>query len=155
MVIGFTERIRTVSESEVYGVDLFQLYISVATLRVSEREYGMLYRILSSSTATVVSFNARGHHFDARFGTVTLEETHYLYPGSSIIRPLVTAIRNDFEPEDEECYSIYVSPVEISGLRELIMCDYVDTSSNVQRNFFCEHTICIEDDDGKILCLSF
>ena len=61
MVIGFTERKRTVSEGHVPGVEEFPLEIDVATLRVSEREHWpMLYRVLSNSTARVVSFLSLG-----------------------------------------------------------------------------------------------
>ena len=58
----------------------------------------------------------------------------------------LTAIRNDFRPEYEECYSIQISPID---LKEVFMCDFVDTSSTPPMSFFCEHTICIEDDDGN------
>ena len=154
MVIGFTERRRTVSEGLVPGVDEFPLEINVATLRVSEREYRMLYRVLSSGTATVVSFEFWDNlDFDARFGVVQadpIEQQYQLLPGRNFTSPLQTAIRNDFVPEDEECYSIQISPIDIPGLRELFMCDFVDTSSTPPMTFFCEHTICIEDDDCKL-----
>ena len=154
MVIGFTERRRTVSEGQVPGVHEFPLQIDVATLRVSEREHRMLYRVLSSGTARVVSFEFRDNlDIDARFGAMQadrIEERHSLLPGRDSIIPLQTAIRNDFVPEDEECYSIRLYPIDIPGLRELFMCDFVDTSVIPPMSFFCEHTICIVDDDGKI-----
>ena len=153
MVIGFTERRRTVSESQSTGVDEFLLQIVVATLRVSEREHQMLYRVLSSGTADIVSFGFWDNlDFDAHFGVVQadpIEQEDQLLPGRSFIDPHSTAIRNDFVPEDEECYSIQISPIDILGLRELFMCEFVDTSSIPPMSFFCEHTICIEDDDGN------
>ena len=154
MVIGFTERRRTVSEGHVPGVEEFPLEIDVATLRVSEREHWrMLYRVLSSGTARVVSFEFRDNlDYDARFGFVEadpIEQRDQLLPGRDIINPLITAIRNDFIPEDEECYSIQISPIDIPGLKEFFMCDFVNTSSTPPMGFFCEHTICIEDDDGN------
>ena len=149
MVIGFTERRRTVSEGQVPGDDEFPLEIDVATLRVSEREHRMLYRVLSSGTARVVSFAFRDNlDYDARFGGIQadpIEQPDILRPGSSSITPLQTAIRNDFVVEDEECYSIQISPIDIPGLRELFMCNYSDGL----RTFFCNHTLCIKDDDGK------
>ena len=30
------------------------------------------------------------------------------------------------------------------------MCDFVDMSTSPPTNYYCEHTICIKDDDGKI-----
>ena len=155
MVIRFSERRRTVSEGQVPGVDEFSLLIDVATLRVSEREHRILYRVLSSSTAAVVSLGFRDNlDYDARFGTVQadpIEEEDQLLPLRDFITPLPTAIRNDFVLEDEECYSIQISPIDTPGLRELFMCDFVDTSSTPPMSFFCEHTICIEDNDGKRL----
>ena len=150
MVIGFTERRRTVSEGLVPGTDEFQFQIDVAT-RVSERERRMLYRVLSSSTATVVSFEFRDNlDYDARFGVDqadTIEQIDQLLPGRNSTGPL-TAIRDDFVPEDEECYSIQISLIDYGGWHELFCCDFVDTSSTPPTNFFCEHTICIEDDEG-------
>ena len=157
MVIGFTERRRTVSEGLVPGVDEFSLEINVVNLTKSETEHIILYRLLSSGTATVVSFGFFGDlDFDARFGAEgdPIEFIYVLLPGS-MISPLVTRIRNDFLIEAEECYSIRIFPILIPGLREFFMCDFVDTSSTPPMSFFCEHTICIEDDDGKnlyVLC---
>ena len=55
------------SEGLFPGVDEFSLFINVATLRVSEREHSILYRVLSSGTATVVSLEFRDNlEFDAR-----------------------------------------------------------------------------------------
>ena len=158
MVIGFTERRRTVSEGLFPDSDEFPLQIDIATLRVSERLHRMLYRVLSSGTARVVSLAFRDNlNYDARFGTVQadpIEEEDRLLPLRDFITPLPTAIRNDFVLEDEECYSIRLSPIDIPGLRELFMCDFVDTTSTPPMSFFCEHTICIEDDDGKINVIS-
>ena len=142
------------SEGLVPGVDEFPLEIDVATLRASERVHRMLYRVLSSGTAAVVSFAFFDNlDFDARFGVVQadpIEQEDQLLPLRDFIDPLITAIRNDFIPEDEECYSIQISPIDIPGLKELFSCDFVDTSSTPPMDFFCAHTICIEDDDGKI-----
>ena len=152
MVIGFTERRRTVSEGLVPGIDEFPLQIDVATLRVSERLHRMLYRVLSSSTATVVSLDFTDNlDYDARFGVVQadpLEQEDQLLPGINFIVPLSTAIRNDFVSEVEECYSLRIFPIAIPGLREVFMCNDDDTNPT---NYFCTHTICIQDDDGKVM----
>ena len=155
MVIGFTEERQYVSENQVPGVYDFLVYIDLATLRVSEREHRMSYRLLSSGTATVVSFASfSATYFDARFGGLEgdpIEEMDYLMPGQNMMRPLRTQIVNDLIPEDEECFTIQVSPINISGLRELFICDFVDMSTSPPTNYYCEHTICIKDDDGKII----
>ena len=61
-------------------------------------------------------------------------------------------IRNDFEPEDEECFSIRIIPVHILGRFELFSCNEDDSDAS---NYFCETTICIEDDDGGFLKIYF
>ena len=154
MVIGFTEERQYVSENQVPGVDSFLVNIDLATLRVSEREHRMLFRLLSSGTATVVSFASFSTDFDARFGYVEgdpIEDRDFLDPGENMIRPRRTQIVNDFRVEDEECFTIQVSPINIPGFRELFMCDFVDMSTSPPTNYYCEHTICIENDDGKII----
>ena len=150
MFIGFTERMRTVSEADVFpGDDIFNLRVDVSTERVSEREHRILYQVIPSSTATVVGFDTIGTlNFDARFGIEghPLEEQDSLIPGQSVPRSLVTQIRADFIPEDEECFTIQISPLYESGvsLKEYFMCN--DGSAS---NYFCEHTICIEDYSGR------
>ena len=152
MVIGFTERRRTVSEGLFPGVEEFPLQIDVATLRMSEREHRMLYRLLSGATATVVSFAFVGNlDYDARIGSVQtdpIEIGDFVLPGETVISPLPTEIRNDFLIEAEECYSLRIFPIVIPGLREVFMCNDDDTNPT---NYFCTHTICIQDDDGKVM----
>ena len=71
-----------------------------------------------------------------------------MLPGINFIVPLSTAIRNDFLSEAEECYSLRIFPIAIPGLREVFMCNDDDTNPT---NYFCTHTICIQDDDGKVM----
>ena len=157
MVIGFTKESQCIPENNVTGVDSFTVFIQLATLRVSERENRMLFRLLASGAATVVSFASfSATKFDARFGGEEgdpIEEMDFLDPGVDTVRPRRTEIINDFIPEDEECFTIQISPIDIPGLRELFMCDFVDMSTTPPTNYFCEHTICIKDDDGKIIWL--
>ena len=71
MVIGFTEERQYVSENQVPGVNEFLVFIELATLRISEREHRMLYRLLSNGTAIVVSFASfSAKDFDARYGGI-------------------------------------------------------------------------------------
>ena len=50
MIIGFTERRRTVSEGGALpGLDIFPLPIPLATLRTAEREHPMNIRLFGSS----------------------------------------------------------------------------------------------------------
>ena len=152
MIIGFTERIRTVSEGAVPGVDLFQLQINVSSLRTSEREHPIKFRLQeSSTTATVDTVVASSNVFDATFGSREnpdgpIEEYRDLQPGERTISHLTTAIRNDFIAENEECYTIRIFPVDVPGRRELFSCNEDSVGAE---SYFCEHTICIQDNDGK------
>ena len=155
MVIGFTEERQYVSENELPGVSGFVVFIEPNTLRVSEREHRMLFQLFASGTATVVSFASfSGTDFDARFGGIEgdpIEVRDYLDPGEDMVRPRRIEIVNDLITEDEECFTIQVSPINIPGLRELFICDFVDMSTSPPCNYYCEHTMCIKDDDGKII----
>ena len=84
-------------------------------------------------------------NYDARFGIVVedpIEQVDFLAPGETLI---TSEMINDFIPENEECYSIQISPSDILGLRELFSCDYSDGSMN----FNCVHTICIKCGNGE------
>ena len=155
MVIGFTERIRTVSECA--GVDLFLLEINVSSLRPSEMQYHMEFHIVESRTnATVETLVPTSNVFDATFGfrenPYYIMETRDLPLGERTISPLLqTAIRNDIIPEETECFTIRIWPVDLSGGHVFFDCNYgyLDVDS-----YFCEHTICIEDNDGRWLSIA-
>ena len=157
MIIGFTERIRTVREDDAPpGFYLFHLVINVSSVRTAEREHPMLFRLLEASTnATVESLTSLSNTFDANFGLrenpdYPLEETRDLLLGERTLpnnRLLVTTIRNDFVPEELECYSIGILPIDVPGRRELFTCN---EDSAMADNYFCEHTICIIGDDGEL-----
>ena len=157
MVIGFTEERQCIPEDLIPGVDSFPVFIELATLRVSEKAYGMLFRLLASGAATVVSFASFfATDFDARFGGEEADpiiEIDFLDPGEDTVRPRRTLIINDFIPEIEECFTIQISSIDVPGFKELFMCDFVDMSTTPPTNYLCEHTICIKDDDGKIIWL--
>ena len=153
MIIGFTTRVRTVSEGQVPGVDLFQLVINVASERTAEREHPMVFRLQeSSTTATIDTLSPSSSDYDATFGlrhrpNGPIVETRDLVPGLLTVIPLISAIRRDFVPEEEECFTIRIFPVDVPGRRELFTCNE-DGAGAV--NYFCEHTICIEDEDGEL-----
>ena len=159
MIIGFTERRRTVSEGIVpEGLDEFRLTYPVAALRTSERHHLMTFRLLEgSSTATVNTRQEIGHfniwrNYDAIFGyereeNDPIEESRSLPLGSTILpQDLPTFIRNDFAQEDDECYTVRVFADDVPGVRQLFTCN----SEANATNYFCEHEICIIDDDGKV-----
>ena len=155
MIIGFTERIRTVSEGPVPEMDLFQLEINLASARTAEREHPMIFRLQEPSTnATIEPLTASSPVFsvDAVFGLREnpddpIEETRNLKPRSRTVQPpLLTAVRNDLIPGETECFTIRVLPVDVPGRRDLFTCNEDGVGAD---NYFCEHTICIKDDDGE------
>ena len=159
MIIGFTERRRTVSEGIVpEGEDEFTLTYPVAALRISERDHLMKFRLLEgSSTATVNTRQELGdidvlRNNDAVFGRTREEndpiEVLLRLPLGSTTLPqdLPTFIRGDFALEDDECYTVRVFADNVPGVRQLFTCN----SEANATNYFCEHEICIIDDDGKV-----
>ena len=150
MIIGFTKRIKTVSEGEVPGVDLFEVDVNVASLSTAEREHPMVFRLQESSTnATIETFGASSPVFDATFGPRDSlgGDYRHLDPGLLALHPpLLTAIRNDLRAENTECFTLRILPVDVPGRRELFECNEDGIGAD---NYFCEHTICIEDDDGQ------
>ena len=151
MVIGFTQRIRTVSENS--GFENFTINIDRATLSTSEREQEMIFRLESGGTAIVESFNNNTNPLkDALFGNRfdphdPLEEFFSLEPLEDSIPPLRVTIVADSRPEAEECFTIHLIPVDVPGRLELFSCN---EDSSREDNYFCETTICIGDFNGRI-----
>ena len=154
MIIGFTSRSQTVSEGDApLGSDFNTVVIDVATKRISERIHVIVFRHLESASTAIVQSNVivRDPLFDALFGNEDndpLEESFPLLPGESEIPSRVTEVLNDFRPEDDECYTIGIFPADITGARELFTCNDDDDMAD---GFFCLHTICILDDDGRLV----
>ena len=156
MLIGFTERSRTVSEGMTEsGFDVFQLLIEVATLRTDRREHPMIFRILDARSSAIVGpfGTVTNPLYDAVFGArdnvdEPIEEFFVLEALRDTIPPLTTLIRNDFRPEEVECFTIRIFQVDVPGRPELFLCNEDGVGAT---NYFCETEICIEDDDGKRL----
>ena len=155
MAIGFTQIIRRVCECDApEGEDFLAINIPVATLRTAEREHPMLFRLQSAGTAIVEPrIDVRNQQFDAHFGTrvqhgAPIQEEFDLEHLVATIPPPQAEIRNDLQPEDEECFTICIFPVDVLGRRQLFVCNNDDTGVT---NYLCETTICIEDDDSKYL----
>ena len=159
MVIGFSQRIQTVCENEVLpGEDVTPIEIGVATLRTAEREHPMVFRLQSGGTAIVEPRNdIQNQLFDALYGIkvvpdAPIQEEFDLERLVAVIPSLQADIRNDFRPEDEECFTIRIFPVDVPGRRKLFYCNEDEDAAT---NFFCETTICICDDDGRLVMQYF
>ena len=153
-IIGFTTMTAYVSENNTYpGGDVWLLPIEVATVRTAEREHPMIFRVQEASSSAIVEpIGAVANPlYDAIFGTrdnigEPIEEFFNLEALQDTIPSLTTFIRNDRRPEDEECFTIRIHPVDAPGRRELFACNEDDSGAD---NYFCQHTICIMDDDGR------
>ena len=155
MVIGFTQRIQTVCENEALpGEDFIPIEIGVATLRTAEREHPMVFRLQSGGTANVEPRGSLENPLlDALFGTRdelddSIQEEFDLEHLVAVIPSRRAYIRNDLRPEHEECFTIRIFPVDVPGRRELFDCNEDEEGAT---NFFCETTICICDDDGRLV----
>ena len=94
--------------------------------------------------------------FDATFGDRPnpndagdpLETSRILQVGRlEPLRPLRTVIFPDIRLEEDECYiiSIFIIDTETGGGRVNYDCN---ENANNPEDFFCDHTICILNDDG-------
>ena len=155
-VIGFTQRTRTVSESDAFkGENFFSVDIYVAAQKIAEREHPMGFRLQESGRTAVVEPRNDWSNplLDAVFGTrdtsdSPIQEYFDLERREATIPPRQVDIRNDLRPEDEECFTIHIFHVDVLGrrARELFSCNEDDSGAT---NYFCKTTICILDDDGK------
>ena len=147
-----------VPENNTYpGGDVWLLPIEVATMRTAEREHPMIFRVQEASSSAIVEpiGDVVNQLYDAIFGTrdnigEPIEEFFNLEALEDTIPLLTTFIRNDLRPEYEECFTIHIFPVDTPGRRELFACNEYDYGAD---NYFCQHTICIEDDDGRFATL--
>ena len=135
------------------GTDEFQLIINVRSQTTSESDYQVLFRWLEGSgTAVVEAINTVfDPEYDARFGSrlepdLPIEDSRILAAGDLELRTdLITFVRNDFVPEDQECYTLRILSPDIVILRDIFDCKEDNTNPV---NFFCLHTVCIDNDDG-------
>ena len=149
MFVGFTERRTNISERTDVPVDVYRIAIEVSTERTSELIHTSTIYVVESKTATVESFSSHSLFYDALFGTIVvpgdpLQEVHLLRSGERRYQDIQLSIRNDFLIENEECFTLSISTRNHFGQEAL--CNADDDSS--ASSYFCEHTICIEDDDG-------
>ena len=129
-------------------MELFSISVPVMTTKTFEHQQRIICRYQKdSSNAVVVSHPYFEFYFDVVFGRVTdpngpLEEWLYLQPGEQLTEMQLT-IRDDLQPESQECFTIVIMTV-FYGV-EVFTCN----DSEDATNYFCSHTICIDDNDSK------
>ena len=148
MIIGFSEERMTVSEGDGgFYVDIFPIMLNFTILRLSELEYiSVIQHLESKGSAIVVSIvDNMNTVFDAILGEFfdgLLMLRYSVQAGNSEFfhRSHELFIHNDFLIEDEECLVLSIS--SFNDLGENALCSDGE-------NYFCEQTICIEDNDGN------
>ena len=149
MNLGFTQRDLIVPEFGTF-LDSKNYYngllIEVSSNKTSERQYSVVFHIQeSNSTALIGRLGGNGTTpFDAHFGETLSPDGHIqqkmeLIPGENTITLLVLLV-NDLEQEDQECFTINISPTD-----DEFMCNDGKNATN----YFCSITICIDDNDGN------
>ena len=155
MIIGFRTDMTAINESS--GT----LYINVHSRIVSEVKYTIGFRHIRQEAIYVATVETDDildpifdEDFDAKFGDRSnpnnpldfLETTSVLQVGLlEPLRPLVTSIFSDVRPEGDECYIINILTTDTAGDNVNFMCNENEDNPD---DFFCDHTICILDNDG-------
>ena len=147
MFIGFTERIQTVSEGEVQPEEYIPITVNVSTNRISEINYNVYFRyqdVTSSAIVEPLSSN-ESIEYDALFGerldsNKPIEELQEIRSGQTSTS-IQIKILNDLIPEKKECFTLRILSANSPRIRP--------ECNEHGKTFFCEHTICIIDDDGK------
>ena len=117
-------------------------------------EYELLFRVQETGNATVEAFIILFRSdFDAQFGTREseedpIEEIRLLNIGTQELT-IETHIINDVIPEDPlKCFEIRIMNPGISTVTGGAFTCHEDEDVPEPTDFFCIHTICIQDDDG-------
>ena len=150
MVIGFTLRSQTVSESQIpSGQSSFIVDIEVMSERASEVDYKFLVRHVDNVGDAAVTREENvmlvTTGFDALFGFGNpLEEMQVLAAGNQQLS-VNAVIIDDVHAEEEECFTLRIVVMDTGiGMHRNFTCN----EFNNPVDFFCLHTVCIEDDDG-------
>ena len=118
------------------SVQLFRLNIGVSSLRTSEIEHPITFRVREDrSTANVQPIGSVGLS-DAFFGSIPDRDVLFvLGSGIRVIPPLTTFIVDDITVEIDECFTIRMFFTHAPGPREpRVTCNDGDGATS----FFCE-----------------
>ena len=141
--IGFTHREQTAFEGLFGGS--FPLTITIHTDVEPETDYSVSIRpiqeIRINNVATISPFATISCDADVQFGSLELEEDYDIKSGQIFPTSLTVNILNDFLVEEKECFTLELLP---NSPEDIFTCS--DDNDN-SADYFCFHTICIEDDD--------
>ena len=152
MLIGFTERVQRVSESEVQPGQFISISINISASRIPEKNHALSIRYQMIDSVAIVEplLNYTDIQYDALFGfresSSLIQENIDVLPGQNPWLKVMVMVYNDLIPEDDECFTIRI--FSETPHRHFYIC-----LGDIADSFFCEHTICIEDDDSKCIVL--
>ena len=158
MVIGFSQRSQTVSESQAPpSSDRFMIPLDVRAMIISEKEFRVNFILLSAGNTEVQAPNLVLKSPDALFGirqseTAEITDSRTLKVLGTIVgtpTPLDATIIDDFRPEGEESFTIEIR-IPDSRDRDNFECT-TDEEVPPPGGFFCRHTIFIVDNDGQLI----
>ena len=140
--------------SERADFDSFILPIAFEAVRTSELEYITRIQVVESiSTAIVAPINVPGiTMFDATFGVRDnpedpIREDHSIEAGTNYLQGILrVSLTDDLHIEPDECFTLTASTRNDFG--QSAPCN--DNDDDSATSYFCEHTVCIEDDDGML-----
>lgn len=143
MIVGFTQRNITVPE------DVGDYIIDVHAESASERFHGFDFVVLNTNlNATVRGFPSE-EPADAKFGALRdlclVEEDALLPNETTFFKTLTTTIVNDTLKEGIECFTILITSPDSEDHPDIFRCKQDHEDAN---DFFCYHTICIDDTAG-------
>ena len=142
---------------------LLSFSLDIHSKIISEVEYAIGFRHIQGNNPTDATVETTNLFdpifntiFDALFGerrnpnnpfdpleTISVLESGRLEP----LRPLVTTIIRDVIPELDECYTINIFEIDTVTDGGRVNYDCNENEDNPE-DFFCDHTVCIVDDDG-------
>ena len=149
MILGFGDRRQTREADVLPGNEQLFLDILITSLRTSELFYPVGVRSVIEGQPIIDPMDfIQNFMFDGLFGSreqntinnLVLMES--LEVNTTMLPALQVSIRDDFLPENLECFELSIFRVDVESFTEQFMCN---TAGD---NFFCEHEICILDDDG-------
>ena len=151
MILGFGERRQTVSEADATsGQEFINRQIFITSLRTSEISHmvGVRSVIRGEPIIEPGDGSIQNPMFDGLFGNRELDTINNLVfievlgVNTTTMPGLHVTIRDDFMPEDEECFVLSIFQVNPEFSIENFRCNVAGTQ------FLCIHEICITDNDG-------
>ena len=153
MVIGFTQRTQTVSESQApENSDRFQVPLDVRARNISEKNFVVNFTVLLGD-AEVQPTNMILKPPDALFGIRDNADADIKFSRNltllktTLTTPLFAVIIDDFRSEGMEFFEIAIVIPDADDRDNFVCREDTENSDS----FFCRHRVFIVDDDGQLI----